>query len=116
MSISQKGILASERGDAAACSPPLRKELNLFYAVAIVVGTIIGSGIFLIPSSIAARLNSSVPCCSYGWLEESSHYAEPCHWLNSAQFSLALAACALICGILTVRCQRSYMPGKIEPS
>jgi APA family basic amino acid/polyamine antiporter len=36
----------------------LRKELNLFDAVAIVVGTTIGSGIFLIPSAIAADLNS----------------------------------------------------------
>jgi APA family basic amino acid/polyamine antiporter len=58
VSISQKEILASERGDAAAGSPALRKELDLFDAVAIVVGTIMGSGIFLIPSSIAARLNS----------------------------------------------------------
>jgi APA family basic amino acid/polyamine antiporter len=44
--------------DVAASPPALRKELNLFDAVAIVVGTIIGSGIFLIPSSIAAQLNS----------------------------------------------------------
>jgi len=36
----------------------LRKELNLFDGVAIVVGTIIGSGIFLIPSTIAAQLHS----------------------------------------------------------
>jgi amino acid transporter len=58
VSISQKEILASERADAAACSPTLRKELNLFDAVAMVVGTIMGSGIFLIPGSIAAQLNS----------------------------------------------------------
>ena len=51
------GDPASEAGDAA-CPSTLRKELNLFDAVAIVVGTIIGSGIFLIPSSIAAQLNS----------------------------------------------------------
>ena len=42
----------------AAFPPALRKELNLFDAVSIVVGTIIGSGIFLIPSSIAAQLNT----------------------------------------------------------
>jgi len=36
----------------------LRKELNFFDAVAIVVGTVIGSGIFLIPGPIAAQLNS----------------------------------------------------------
>lgn len=36
----------------------LRKELNLFDAVAVVVGTVIGSGIFLLPSSIAAQINS----------------------------------------------------------
>jgi APA family basic amino acid/polyamine antiporter len=47
----------ARNGDA----PPalgLRKELNLFDAVTIVVGTTIGSGIFLIPSAIAADLNS----------------------------------------------------------
>jgi APA family basic amino acid/polyamine antiporter len=36
----------------------LRKELSLFDIVAIVVGTVIGSGIFLIPSFIAAQLDS----------------------------------------------------------
>ncbi len=44
--------------DVAAAPLTLRKELTLFDAVAIVVGTIIGSGIFLIPSFIAAQLNS----------------------------------------------------------
>ena len=43
---------------AAAPPPALRKELSLFDTVAIVVGTTIGSGIFLIPSSIAGELNS----------------------------------------------------------
>ena len=42
-----------------AVSPPsLCRELTLFDAVAVVVGTIIGSGVFLIPASIAAQLNS----------------------------------------------------------
>jgi APA family basic amino acid/polyamine antiporter len=51
--------LASATANNAVASPPtLPKELNLFDAVAIVVGTVIGSGIFLIPSSIAAQLNS----------------------------------------------------------
>lgn len=45
-------------GSAAVPPPTLRKELNLFDTVAIVVGTTIGSGIFLIPSSIAGELNS----------------------------------------------------------
>jgi APA family basic amino acid/polyamine antiporter len=49
---------ASGAGTAAAPPLALRKELNLFDAVAIVVGTTIGSGIFLIPSAIAADLNS----------------------------------------------------------
>jgi basic amino acid/polyamine antiporter, APA family len=35
----------------------LRKELNLFDVAAIVVGTIIGSGIFVLPSYIAAEVN-----------------------------------------------------------
>ncbi|MHB8485577.1 MAG: APC family permease [Candidatus Acidiferrales bacterium] len=51
--------IAFSLGDVVAASPlPLRKELNLFDAVAVVVGTIIGSGIFLIPSFIAAQLNT----------------------------------------------------------
>lgn len=41
--------------------PTLRKELSFVDAAAIVVGTTIGSGIFLIPSSIAAELNSLGP-------------------------------------------------------
>ena len=52
----QRLVPAANNG--LASPPTLRKELNLFDAVAIVVGTIIGSGIFLIPSSIAAQLNS----------------------------------------------------------
>ena len=45
----------------------LRKELNLFDAVMIVVGTIIGSGIFLIPNSIAAQLHS-LPAVLLVWV------------------------------------------------
>lgn len=37
-------------------APGLRRELSLFDGVAIVAGTVIGSGIFIIPSSIAADL------------------------------------------------------------
>lgn len=36
----------------------LRKELNVFDAGAVVVGTIIGSGIFLLPSLVAAQVDS----------------------------------------------------------
>ncbi len=49
---------ASDATHVAAAPPVLRKDLNLFDAMAVVVGTIIGSGIFLIPSSIAGQLNS----------------------------------------------------------
>jgi APA family basic amino acid/polyamine antiporter len=44
--------------DGVAAPLTLRKELNLFDAVAIIVGTVIGSGIVLIPSFIAAQLHS----------------------------------------------------------
>lgn len=44
--------------DTSSLPPGLRKELNLFDVAAIVVGTIIGSGIFLLPSFVAAHLNS----------------------------------------------------------
>jgi basic amino acid/polyamine antiporter, APA family len=69
MSISSSVRLLSGRGheseeDAAAIiegdpgSAHLRKELNVFDAVAVVVGTVIGSGIFLLPSFVAAQLHS----------------------------------------------------------
>jgi basic amino acid/polyamine antiporter, APA family len=51
-------LVSATANNAVASPPTLRKELNLFDAVAIVVGTVIGSGIFLLPSSIAAQLNS----------------------------------------------------------
>jgi APA family basic amino acid/polyamine antiporter len=69
MTISSSSALLSGRGheseeDAAAItegdlgSAHLRKELNVFDAVAVVVGTVIGSGIFLLPSFVAAQLHS----------------------------------------------------------
>lgn len=48
----------SAAGDISPSRPSLRKELNLFDVVAVVVGTVIGSGIFLLPSFVAAQLNS----------------------------------------------------------
>jgi APA family basic amino acid/polyamine antiporter len=53
-------VRRSISGAANVVASPLslRKELNLFDAAAIVVGTVIGSGIFLIPSSIATQLSS----------------------------------------------------------
>lgn len=46
--------------EGAPPSAPLRKELNLVDAVAMVVGTVIGSGIFLLPSFVAIQLHSLV--------------------------------------------------------
>ncbi len=42
----------------APASARLRKELNVFDAIAVVVGTVIGSGIFLLPSFVAVQLRS----------------------------------------------------------
>jgi APA family basic amino acid/polyamine antiporter len=39
-------------------TPQLRRELGLRDGVAIVAGSIIGSGIFLVPSSVAGELRS----------------------------------------------------------
>jgi APA family basic amino acid/polyamine antiporter len=69
MTISSGEALVSGRWheseeDAAAiaggmpASARLRKELNVFDAIAVVVGTVIGSGIFLLPSFVAAQLHS----------------------------------------------------------
>jgi basic amino acid/polyamine antiporter, APA family len=49
-------VLPSEMTAGSAVS--LSRELTLFDAVAVVAGTIIGSGIFLIPSMIATQLTS----------------------------------------------------------
>ncbi len=58
-------VRGHESEDATAAftegDPPserLRKELNLFDAIAVVVGTVIGSGIFLLPSFVAIQLYS----------------------------------------------------------
>lgn len=55
---SERSVSGGSPESPAASPHALRKELNLFDAIAIVVGTTIGSGIFLIPSSIASELNS----------------------------------------------------------
>jgi APA family basic amino acid/polyamine antiporter len=48
-----------ELSHSSPASPvSLQKELTLFDVIAVVVGTIIGSGVFLIPSTIAAQLDS----------------------------------------------------------
>src|SRR5579872_1777067 len=44
--------------EAVPPAPDLRKEITLIDAVAIVVGTTIGSAIFLIPNAIAAQLTA----------------------------------------------------------
>jgi APA family basic amino acid/polyamine antiporter len=44
--------------EGSQASAPLRKELNVLDAVAVVVGTVIGSGIFLLPSFVAVQLHS----------------------------------------------------------
>lgn len=53
--------------ESSRANPALRRELTLFDGIAIVVGTTIGSGIFLIPSSIAAHLNGLGPVLAV-WL------------------------------------------------
>jgi APA family basic amino acid/polyamine antiporter len=69
MTISSGAALASGRrheseedvaaiAGGAPASARLRKELNVFDATAVVVGTVIGSGIFLLPSFVAAQLHS----------------------------------------------------------
>jgi basic amino acid/polyamine antiporter, APA family len=41
-------------GGAAAARPTLKRELGLWMATALVIGNMVGSGIFLLPSSLAA--------------------------------------------------------------
>lgn len=72
ISSSSSSALASEHGSESvedtalatedtAGSARLRSELNVFDAVAVVVGTVIGSGIFILPSFVAAQLHSLGP-------------------------------------------------------
>jgi APA family basic amino acid/polyamine antiporter len=53
---SEEDAAAITEGPLAAAR--LQKDLNVFDAVAVVVGTVIGSGIFLLPSFVAAQLHS----------------------------------------------------------
>lgn len=50
--------MKTEETTSAALQPTLARELGLFDATTITVGTIIGSGIFLVPTAIAAQLAS----------------------------------------------------------
>jgi len=50
--------MASPIKDVRTCEPGLIRDLELRDAVAIVTGTVIGSGIFLVPSSVANQLYS----------------------------------------------------------
>ncbi len=43
---------------AANASPHLQRVLGVWSAASIVVGTVIGSGVFLVPSNMIARLGS----------------------------------------------------------
>jgi len=54
----ESGEDAAAIAEGALASARLRKELNVFDAVAVVVGTVIGSGIFLLPSFVAIQLHS----------------------------------------------------------
>ena len=50
----------------------LRRELGLYDAIAIVAGTIIGSGIFLVPSSGSVSNISTSRCCCASEIEDRS--------------------------------------------
>jgi hypothetical protein len=95
--------------DASRCTR--RKELNLFDAVLLWLAQSLAPEFSGFPVPLPPSSTPSVLSCSDGCLEESSRYVAPCHWLNSAQFSLAPAASAFICGTSTARCPPSYMPG-----
>jgi APA family basic amino acid/polyamine antiporter len=58
MSVNYKENSRCDTESRMRSQPTLRKEIGLFDAVSIVAGTIIGSGIFLIPSSIGLVLTS----------------------------------------------------------
>src|SRR4051812_32908386 len=52
------------RGQPAA-TPPLKRSLGLWMATALVIGNMIGSGVFLLPASLAS---ASGPISIVAWL------------------------------------------------
>ena len=46
---------------ASASAPTLRRQLGLWSAIAVLVGSTIGSGIFRSPAGIAAKLPGPLP-------------------------------------------------------
>lgn len=60
-------VFGADANGSAASAPTLRRELNLFDAVAVVVGTIVGSGIFLIPSTYLRHAYGPLLAFLYAW-------------------------------------------------
>ena len=55
MEISERPELAPSGNGAAAAPPKLKRELGLWMATALVIGNMVGSGIFLLPSTLAGQ-------------------------------------------------------------
>lgn len=92
-------------GDSSASLPGLRRELNLFDVTAIVVSTIIGSLILLIPSFIAAQLKSLGAVLV--WVVGGILTVFGALSLSElAQCTLAPAVSVPTCGTLTAGCPR----------
>lgn len=60
-----KEVTANGNGAAAADSPKLKRTMGIWMATALVIGNMVGSGIFLLPASLAGAAG---PISIFGWV------------------------------------------------
>lgn len=60
--------IAAHQQPGEATSPQLRRVLGLWDLVLLVIGTVIGSGIFLVPGAVLRPVGNSVPLAMTVWL------------------------------------------------
>jgi APA family basic amino acid/polyamine antiporter len=58
-------LTAEKLAEPAAAAPKLKRQMGLWMAVALVVGNMVGSGVFLLPASLAAAAG---PVSIIGWI------------------------------------------------
>lgn len=60
--------IAAQQQSVEAASPELRRILGMWDLVLLIIGTVIGSGIFLVPGAVLRPVGNSVPLAMAVWL------------------------------------------------